>query len=211
MEEVRRINKKGHLVCTIQFNGHTYKRYPNGKHQNYYYQSDGARGHDKKMLHHAIWEFYYKKIIPKNMCIHHIDHNPLNNDISNLMLVTRSEHQRLHPEKLEKILAERKNIIGAYSKENWQERREKAISRLQSHPKICEWCGKEFVATNVHQRFCSEKCHHRWQYKSPTNDVEMVCQYCGETFMGNKYLKPKCCSDEHAHRLLWANRRKNKG
>lgn len=94
MEEVRRINKNGYLVCTIQFNGHTYKRYPNGKHANYYFQSDGTRGSKKEMLHHAIWEFYHKKIIPKNMCIHHIDHNPLNNDISNLRFI-KAEAYRL--------------------------------------------------------------------------------------------------------------------
>ena len=135
MEEVRRINKKGHIVCTIQFNGHAYKRYPNGKHANYYFQSDGRGGREKKILHHAIWEYYHKQEIPAGMDIHHIDNNPLNNDISNLMLVTKSEHQRLHPEKLAKIVAERKNTVGAYSKANWHERREKAIKRLQSHPK----------------------------------------------------------------------------
>ena len=31
-----------------------------------------------------------------NECVHHIDHNKSNNNISNLKLMTRSEHARLH-------------------------------------------------------------------------------------------------------------------
>lgn len=34
--------------------------------------------------------------IPKGFCVHHIDHNPLNNDISNLALVSVSAHSKLH-------------------------------------------------------------------------------------------------------------------
>lgn len=41
MEEVRKINKRGQVVCSIEFNGRVYKRYPNGKHPNYYYWKFG--------------------------------------------------------------------------------------------------------------------------------------------------------------------------
>lgn len=34
--------------------------------------------------------------IPRGMIIHHQDHDPLNDDLSNLGMVTRSEHGRIH-------------------------------------------------------------------------------------------------------------------
>ena len=147
--------------------------------------------------------------IPNGKIIHHIDHNPLNNSIENLEAVSRSEHNRLHPEKIDNIVRMGLNTKGAYTKSNWNQRRIKAIARLQSEERVCEQCGGRFTATNVHQRFCSKKCHHKWQYTSPKCTTEMVCQYCGITFMGNKYLKPKCCSKECAHKLQASNRRKN--
>ena len=36
-----------------------------------------------------------RKLLPEEQ-VHHIDENPLNNDISNLMIVLRGEHQRQH-------------------------------------------------------------------------------------------------------------------
>jgi hypothetical protein len=46
-------------------------------------------------LHRVIWEQHYGKI-PKGYQIHHIDGNKLNNHISNLKLISMSEHSRLH-------------------------------------------------------------------------------------------------------------------
>jgi len=197
MEEVRKINKRGQVVCSIEFNGRVYKRYPNGKHPNYYYWKFGHGNKQSEMLHHAVYKFYHGEI-PNGKIIHHIDHNPLNNSIENLEAVSRSEHNRLHPEKIDNIVRMGLNTKGAYTKSNWNQRRIKAIARLQSEERVCEQCGGRFTATNVHQRFCSKKCHHKWQYTSPKCTTEMVCQYCGITFMGNKYLKPKCCSKECA-------------
>ena len=48
-------------------------------------------------LHHFIWASYYKqKSIPKGCVIHHIDCNKFNNAITNLQLLTISEHMQLH-------------------------------------------------------------------------------------------------------------------
>ena len=46
-------------------------------------------------LHRLIWEQHYGKI-PEGMIIHHINKNPLNNDIKNLQCVTRKEHGHIH-------------------------------------------------------------------------------------------------------------------
>ena len=74
--------------------------------------------------------------------VHHIDENPLNNDISNLEICHHGEHQRDHSTKyFDKIM-------------------------------ICPWCKNEFVWTgkqqsehyrhsndrSIEQPFCSKKC-----------------------------------------------------
>lgn len=43
----------------------------------------------------AVWEAYYGPI-PKGQILHHIDGDYTNNDISNLMLTTYSEHAHIH-------------------------------------------------------------------------------------------------------------------
>lgn len=49
----------------------------------------------QKLFHVYIWEKTYGAI-PCHCEIHHIDLNPSNNNISNLQLVTRVEHMRIH-------------------------------------------------------------------------------------------------------------------
>lgn len=38
-----------------------------------------------------------KRYLRRDLNVHHIDGNKLNNDMSNLMIITRSEHMKLHP------------------------------------------------------------------------------------------------------------------
>jgi len=45
--------------------------------------------------HRYVWELYNCKI-PKGHVIHHMDQNPINNHISNLKLMNRAEHCKLH-------------------------------------------------------------------------------------------------------------------
>lgn len=64
------------------------------------------RIYDKKqkryrMEHNVIWEENYGKI-PYGMQVHHIDHNKLNNNISNLKLVDSLTHKRIHSGCVEK-------------------------------------------------------------------------------------------------------------
>lgn len=49
------------------------------------------------MMHHFVWaSFYGQTCLPPKCVIHHIDLNLDNNDISNLQLLTVSEHMQLH-------------------------------------------------------------------------------------------------------------------
>lgn len=46
------------------------------------------------------WEEYWNEIVPEGYFLHHVDRNPKNNEISNLALVTRSFHAKVHKKHL---------------------------------------------------------------------------------------------------------------
>lgn len=54
------------------------------------------RTSDNQLLHRKIWEEFYGQKIPDGYVIHHRDENPLNNNISNLQLMTHEEHLSHH-------------------------------------------------------------------------------------------------------------------
>lgn len=57
----------------------------------------GRKSSKHVFLHHVVYCSHFKMTeIPRGYCIHHIDHNPYNNDIDNLQLMTLSEHTKLH-------------------------------------------------------------------------------------------------------------------
>ena len=83
-----RINRKGKKL-KIDLNSAGYGRVTLSK-----------SGKTKRFLiHRLVYESYYGKI-PKNLQVHHIDENKLNNSIDNLMLVTQHENNHLSRESL---------------------------------------------------------------------------------------------------------------
>ena len=62
----------------------------------YYRISSHKEGNYGKLLHRLIFEDFYKIKLPQSILIHHEDRNPLNNEIWNLVPMTRAEHHRLH-------------------------------------------------------------------------------------------------------------------
>lgn len=197
MEEVRTINKKGQLVCSIEFNGAVYKRYPNGKHAGYYYHKWKSKGkYYSKLLHHAVYESVYGEI-PKGHVVHHKDGNPLNNNIENLQCVTISEHSKIHRHfaKYAETHKEEMRKRG-FNKENWHSRRKLVEQKLQENKKVCKGCGKEFAATNTHQKYCSIPCYRQWRLQAPECFITKVCPCCGKEFRTNKYYPNTTCSKE---------------
>ena len=55
---------------------------------------------DRKKLHRVVYEDYHKCTLLPSTVVHHIDGNKKNNDISNLKIMSSSEHAKLHNEKL---------------------------------------------------------------------------------------------------------------
>lgn len=47
-----------------------------------------------------VYENYIRRSLTSNELIHHLDRDTNNNDISNLILVTRAEHVRIHKPRL---------------------------------------------------------------------------------------------------------------
>ena len=56
-----------------------------------------VRGHVRE--HYLVWENFWGDIVSPGYEIHHIDHNPKNNDITNLTLMTVHNHSVLHSNK----------------------------------------------------------------------------------------------------------------
>lgn len=133
-----------------------------------------------KRLHRYIYEKYNGKI-PEGMQVHHIDHNKDNNEISNLMLLTRKEHDRIHFEEMteEEKERRRKNL-----KENampkakeWHKSEEGRKWHLEHYEKVkdklykkynftCSVCGKQFESTQIRSKFCSNVCKSRYWRKT---------------------------------------------
>ena len=91
---IKQIVQKELGMQKIIFNGHTYYQERTG----YYSLSKQIKQKNPEMerrLHRAVWKFYNGEI-PKGYHIHHKDQNKNNNDISNLELISPSEHSKLH-------------------------------------------------------------------------------------------------------------------
>lgn len=54
-----------------------------------------SKNGQRKYLHTIIWE-QHNGHLPKGYQLHHIDHNPTNNSLDNLLPVTPLQHRRLH-------------------------------------------------------------------------------------------------------------------
>ena len=141
----------------ILFDGRRYTRQTNG----YYREYSG------KYLHRAVWERFNGEI-PEGYVIHHIDGDKSNNDLTNLQLMTKSEHVKLHNSVKTNIcrycgkeFESKCNYIGecyfcsSACKTKWHRENNCEI-------RICEECGKAF-STYKHGkiRYCSKKCSAR--------------------------------------------------
>lgn len=105
----------------------------------------------------------------KGLDVHHIDGNKDNNDISNLQLINKLQHTKMHASK---------------------QLHTKII-------KICEWCGEEYESSSnvAHkQRFCSNKCKVKYRRANGLNDTTRVCKQCGKEFICDICSRTQFCS-----------------
>ena len=176
-------------------------------------------GHTTILMHKYVWEYYNGKI-PKGYEVHHIDRNRANNDISNLQLLTKEEHKRIHAELLtdEEREWRRQNIIKnavptaiewhkSEEGKTWHKEQAKSIDLHKERHLICKCCGKSFTtySTRVNQ-YCSLSCKSKFRRKSGADNIMRNCVICGKAFMTNKNKNVQCCSKSCGTKLYWKNR-----
>lgn len=165
----------------------------------------------RERLHRYVWEKEHGNI-PPGYDIHHIDGNKKNNDISNLMMISRSDHASLHGKNLneEERTKRRDNIVNnampkavawhkSQSGHEWHMKHYEGMKeKLHSKKEyICECCGKTYVANASSQnRFCSNSCKAMARRRSGIDNEKRICLCCGNEFETNKYAARKYCSAE---------------
>lgn len=166
-------------------------------------------------IHRSVYSYCFSEIPCGNYEVHHIDQNKANNDISNLQLLTKSEHQKLHkginmekrlricPTCGETFLAKHGNPKQIYCSNNC---RGKAMRKPISK-NICPVCGKNFIVpiTRPNKICCSNDCAAIYRIENMPN-IETTCAFCGKK-INTKSPEKKYCSKSCQ---LKAFRKKNK-
>lgn len=160
----------------------------------------------RKHLHQYIWE-KHNGTIPKGYQVHHINHNPDDNRIENLQLMTTEEHVKHHIEHkrqnnlfsspsqnaLDAAAKWHKSEAGSeWHKKHYERMKDALYERVE---KECKECGTTFMGTKGNSNlFCSNNCKSKWRRKSGLDDEVRICKCCGKEFTTNKYSKAKTCS-----------------
>lgn len=132
-----------------------------------------------KRLHRYVYEYYNGKI-PLGYQVHHKDHNKDNNEIENLQLLTRKEHDKIHYEEMsqEEKQRRKKNMIEnalpkaiewhksskstEWHKKHFQEVKDKMLKVREF---VCLQCGKKFKSTQVKSKYCCNACKAKFYRK----------------------------------------------
>lgn len=146
--------------------------------KNYTLQTNGYyREYSGKYLHRAVWEYFNGKI-PEGYVIHHIDGDKSNNDLTNLQLMTISDHTKSHMEIAQHIckycgkeFESKCNFTGkchfcsSACKHKWHRKNNLEL-------RICAECGKAFKTyKNGKVRYCSKKCSARARVRENTKKI----------------------------------------
>lgn len=117
-----------------EFNGQIYGRDKNG-----YYRSRIGQ------LHVNVWK-YHNGEIPKGWDVHHLDHNPANNQLDNLQCMPHGEHKKLHAARAIKVEA------------------------------TCIICGTTFLTRSDYPaKTCSPSCRSKYRYKQKIERICVIC------------------------------------
>lgn len=162
-------------VQVLIIDGKVLQFHKNYKHGYWVNNTFGLRLHREKVR----LELGLTKAQMKGLDVHHLDRNRDNNDITNLQLMTKTEHTKLHAAEDGKELSEHKLPKPKYIK------------------KICEWCGEEYKSSSnvaYKQRFCSAKCKARYRRANGLNNTVRICKNCGKEFICDICSRTQFCS-----------------
>ena len=192
------------------FNGLRFRR---DKKSGYYLNSTIC-----KRIHVYVWEYYNGKV-PKGYEVHHIDGDKNNNNIENLMILTKSDHLKIHASQMDadKINKLRKNLSvfarpkavewhksdegRKWHKQHIEKQREKEAFQKEV---FCNNCGTLFLTKSVKpNNFCCNACKSAFRRKNGADLIERKCAICGNVFLTNKYKQTKTCSNKCAQKYRW--------
>ena len=180
-----------------EFLGVRYYRKPTG-----YYKCDFKK-HGGRYMHRVVWE-HYRGPIPEDHEVHHLDHDPANNDISNLECVPAVRHRTYHgmlngsdASHMARIRVFAAKWHGSQVGREWHVEHAKRVAAslpLETHR--CAWCDKEYEAKKGARKrgFCSMSCQGMARKASGVDDEDRVCIECNAGFRANKYSRVICCS-----------------
>ena len=167
---MRKINREMPSIEVIddihkKFDGLVYRKHK--KDGRYYFSTSLTR---------SVWKFFNGEI-PEGYEIHHQDDDKYNDNISNLALLSREEHLKLHADKRRGVKTFRKPKLKKF---------------------VCEYCGKEFEAltTNGLLHYCSDECHKKHRQDAGNYMTERTCTVCGKKFKACKGHPTTHCSGE---------------
>jgi hypothetical protein len=136
----------------------------------------------KKRYHIELWKKYNREI-PKGFEIHHVDGDSLNNELENLVCLSKGDHARIT--KFEQIGIQIECIV----------------------------CNKKFRSKNTRKewrpvRFCSGKCRQKKYNKEGIyKDSERTCPVCGTKTTKLRSNPALCCSQSCTVKLGHRNRK----
>lgn len=182
-----------------------------------YYLSTAKIDGNRKRLHVYVWE-KFNGAVPNGYNIHHFDENKDDNQIENLMCMTKHEHHMWHAqhdfEHMKPIWQKNMKEKALPAAIKWHKSPEgrKKNSKLKqgvylrkNYVKKCKNCGKSYRAAFDRSEFCSPKCQTAYRKKTGIDDEQRICELCSKKFVVNRYSTEKCCSKDCQDKLRFKN------
>ncbi len=170
------------------------------------------RYYRKQYYSHIVWNLYNpqdQKIKKDGYIIHHIDGNPINNELSNLQCLLESDHLNNHGaamseakrqhlrDNMEAVRVFASRWHGSPEGREWHKIMGKmAWEGREPQTFICEQCGREYqtISLSGNTRFCSNNCKSAGRRASGVDNEQRTCAKCGQSFPCNKYSVQRFCS-----------------
>lgn len=198
----------------ITHNGIEFRRYPDSGRRSdrvYYRPSANHIRLGVGYLHQEIWKQAHGPI-PAGHHVHHLDEDPLNNDLDNLAVIDGRKHLSEHG-----LARAARGELGplpphALAKAAEWHRSPEGLAWHSEHGKNT-WLSRETISATCEQcdttyesfrpvRFCSNACRSAARRASGVDNVALVCPVCGVGFTVNRYAvhPERCCSRTCAQR-----------
>lgn len=203
-------------MASIRFKGIIFRRYPDAKgwaERSYFTPGIADREKGWLRLHEEIWRAVHGDI-PEGHEIHHVDFEPTNNDLANLVCISIDEHKELHRERGqqrgrergfgEACLAAAAEWHGSDEGRSWHgEHARQVWDGVEHREETCEQCDAKFQTRNLrgHERFCSNNCKSAHRRASGVDNEQRRCALCGTEFTINRYASARTCGRVCAQRL----------